>query len=290
MRRENMGTKVLRIATVGMLGCLMWMSVASAGVEPSPFLEGIFGFSDDDVWAVGELGKTWHFDGKYWKEIQAPTERDLTAVWGTEEDLWAVGEGALLQWKDGSWVMGLEPSPFLRAIWGPNSEEAWAVGDDGAVLRYIKGRWTTVKLRTKADLVAVWGTDSDNVWIVGEDGIILHFKNGEWVMGFGESPFLRAVWGTSDTDIWAVGDEGSMLHYDGRRWKSADFGVEKDLLGLYGLNSENIFAVGTRGTILKFDGNTWRPVASGTERDLYDIWLSEEGNPIAVGDGVIWTP
>lgn len=67
-------------------------------------LNGIYGFADDDVWAVGEESTVLHWDGKTWTRLETPfdgrSEVDrpaLSAVWGSSPtDVWAVGTGTIL--------------------------------------------------------------------------------------------------------------------------------------------------------------------------------------------------
>src|SRR5215475_7394254 len=63
------------------------MSVADA-----PRLWWVFGFSDEDVWAVGEHGVVLFYDGVLWRYTQSATSGTLYGVWGTSDhEMWAVG-------------------------------------------------------------------------------------------------------------------------------------------------------------------------------------------------------
>ncbi len=51
----------------------------------------------DQVFAVGDYGNLYHFDGKDWNTPDTGTTRSLYAVWGTAEHTFVVGErGAVL--------------------------------------------------------------------------------------------------------------------------------------------------------------------------------------------------
>ncbi len=62
--------------------------------------QGIFGFSDKNVWAAG-YRRLVHFDGERWSEEQTGAGGELTDVWGaTPYDLWLIGrQGAVLRKK-----------------------------------------------------------------------------------------------------------------------------------------------------------------------------------------------
>lgn len=64
-------------------------------------LEGVDGFSENDVYAVGLDGEIWHFDGKKWESLDSPTNVALNRVRCVPPDrVFACGAaGTLLQGK-----------------------------------------------------------------------------------------------------------------------------------------------------------------------------------------------
>lgn len=55
-------------------------------------IRGVWGFSANDVYAVGEGGIILHYDGSNWTEMTSNTTATLQAIWGTSNtDLYAVG-------------------------------------------------------------------------------------------------------------------------------------------------------------------------------------------------------
>ncbi len=68
-------------------------------------LYGVFGFSEDDVWAVGEASTVIHWDGTSWTKLSTPfdgavAKPRLNAVWGSSPtDIWIAGQGTMLHFE-----------------------------------------------------------------------------------------------------------------------------------------------------------------------------------------------
>ncbi|MDF2691996.1 MAG: hypothetical protein K0S65_379 [Labilithrix sp.] len=72
---------------------------------PSPVttdLRGVYGFSADDIWAVGDGATVVHWDGTVWTKVGTPfdgakVKPRLFAVWGSgPKDVWIGGNGVML--------------------------------------------------------------------------------------------------------------------------------------------------------------------------------------------------
>src|SRR6266566_1700240 len=97
----------------------------------------VWGASGSDVFAVGDDGNIWHYDGTRWTSQQSGTTQDLYAVWGSGgKDVFAVGAGGTIVHYDGtSWTV--QPSPTsadLAGVWGSGGTDVFAVG--GTILHY----------------------------------------------------------------------------------------------------------------------------------------------------------
>ncbi len=75
---------------------------------PSPVkttLRAVFGFSDDDVWAVGDAATVIHWDGTTWTKLATPFDSasvkpKLLSVWGSgPSDVWIGGNGTMLHFE-----------------------------------------------------------------------------------------------------------------------------------------------------------------------------------------------
>jgi hypothetical protein len=178
------------------------------GVEPSPFLNAISGINSRDIWAVGDGGVAMHYDGKLWREVKTGFEMDLYGVAGTGPgNVWAVGDGAIIKWNEHEWVMGVEPSPFLNAVWAANAEDVLAVGERGSMLHFDGRRWSEIDSGTEYDLMGVWGSAPDDIWAVGAWGTVLRYDGEEWQVVKSEiERDLNDIWLSKKGAVWAVGD------------------------------------------------------------------------------------
>lgn len=111
----------------------------------------------------------------------------------------------------------------LRDVWSDGAGSAWAVSDQGAVLRYDGTAWSVVHTRTATDarLFSIWGSGPTDIW-VGAYGAILH--------GTGTTPATItwtelaldqvapaagavSIYGTSRSDVFATA-RTAVLHLD----------------------------------------------------------------------------
>ena len=98
------GGSIRRLATADASPAETFDLVSSPVTAP---LNGIFGFADDDVWAVGDQSTVLHWDGTTWTKLETPFDGAaagdrpaLSAVWGSSPtDVWAVGTGAILHFQ-----------------------------------------------------------------------------------------------------------------------------------------------------------------------------------------------
>ena len=264
-------------------------------------LQGVWGTSSNDVYAVGVDGAIGRYDGTGWSAMTGGTSEDLGvvcgrsfeslyAVWGTSSnDIYAVGDfGTILHYDGTEWhEMTSGTGTYFRAVWGTSSSDIYAVGYYD-ILHYDGSVWGTMRTGTSSPLMGVWGTSSSDVYAVGYNGTILHYDGSVWgAMTSGTSSHLWGVWGTSSSDVYAVGSGGLILHYDGTSWSEMTSGTSS-LSGVWGTSSSDIFAVGYEAMILRYDGTSWSEMASGTSSDLSGVWGTSSSDIFAVGyDGTI---
>ena len=138
---------------------------------------------------------------------------------------------------DEGWCHTVVPdAQTLRSVWSDGQGSAWAVTEQGNILRWDGTAWVQSHA-AGVPLYAVWGSSPTDLWAGGgapttgdqaSPGTLLH--------GTGPSPStiaweavaapaaVRSIWGTSATDVWAIAsvperfrtdDPSFVLHYSG---------------------------------------------------------------------------
>jgi hypothetical protein len=96
-------------------------------------------------------------------------------------------------------------------VWGCDSQNVWAVGRGGQVLKWDGSTWSYQLMATQADLTAVWGRPAGGLWAAG-DRVLLNSPDGtNWQpLSAYEWGHVFAVSGNS-TEVWVVGADGLSL-------------------------------------------------------------------------------
>jgi hypothetical protein len=217
-------------------------------------LYGLWAQSAESYWAVGDGAVVVHGQGApmSWTKLvddgygfgphidyAALTGcRQLFAIWGAGNEIWAVGSG------EGIVHGGADPSAWTSQHSGTGGSGGGCSAGD-------------IENFYSSDLRGIWGSSATDLWAVGHDGTILHGTGSPttWVkVASGTTEHLTSVWGASATDVWAVGTGGSILHGSGAplAWTPVPSGTTKGLYGIWGLSPTNIWAVGDKGTILHY--------------------------------------
>lgn len=253
----------------------------------------IWGSRSNNVFAVGQGGIIFRWDGHAWKPQRSGTRNSLYGVWGLDaNNIWAVGDaGTILKWDGSAW----SPQPSgststLRGVWGSAPNNVWAAGANGQILRWDGATWTPQPSGTANGLNRLWGSDEKNIWAVGDKGTILKWNGMTWSpqpSGFPTND-LTGVWGSDAKNVWVVGQRGLALQGDGSTWKfssSAPFIPTGGLLGVWGSHEANVWAVGSAGALFMWNGAKWNMVASGSEKTLRAVWVATDTfDAWAVGD------
>ncbi|HVG00268.1 MAG TPA: S-layer homology domain-containing protein [Chloroflexia bacterium] len=286
---------------------LEWTVVPSPNVGGDDnYLNGVFAYASDDVWAVG-----------YYKDTNANARRTFT-----------------VHWNGSNWSTITSPNSaqvgstnnVLNAVVKSPSGEVWAVGyfDDSfntkrsLMLKWANSAWSVVMLPHQGTydnvlqaLTVVPGTSGSQVWAAGyyataangstSKSLTMRLNNGAWniVQGADPGDKTNKLYGLSSTganDIWAVGSyqdtNGPLrtlaLHWTGAAWEevsspnSGDAGTGFN--AVVSLGADNDWAVGNYYTgpsgeightfTAHWDGSQWSVVDSptpGTGAYLYSI-------------------
>jgi len=113
-----------------------WVQQRWTGGDPA--LQGVWGRSADDVFAVGGEGLILHYDGQVWSPQASGSAADLIEVFGS------------------------------------SGADVYAVGPGSTVLHYDGNAWSPVDVGVAGDFYGVWvSANGDTIYIVGADGVIL---------------------------------------------------------------------------------------------------------------------
>lgn len=133
------------------------------------------------------------------------------------------------------------PSPQGRpiyAVFAASDSEAWAVGQQGTVMRFRDGRWSAQPSISAANLAGLWGDGPDHVW----------------------------TWGSTSPPDTRI----DVQRWDGVRWQSATGLSSAPLLDLHGSARDNVWLARGRPVdasfIERWNGTTSSIVAALPER------------------------
>jgi hypothetical protein len=276
---------------VGMEGAIFHFNGYSWQLQQSATnktLRSVYG-ADGHVWAVGDGGAVVHFDGTKWQPLEFAKPTNLAAVWASAQTyVVAAGAYTIELWNGGSWqAMPGDVAHQFYGLWGVNSQNMWAVGEWGKIVRLVNGVWVNQPSPTGHTLRDVWGTDPSDVWAVGDTGTVIHFDGSEWkAMDPGTLMTLNAVWGTAKDDVTIVGNKGMILHYDGENFANESLvKAQQDLFTLFGSKEAGLLmASGNHQLVM---GPFVTPVvivypSNGSTIDQkYLQWQAKDGGPDA---------
>ncbi len=212
-----------------------WQTVAPTSTHTEDLFDLFIGGEDSGL-AVGDGGRVLEWDGTTWSKITmfVPGEfsgsliepkSTLQAVWsGNGRRYYIAGSGGVAYRSTGGTqnFEALDTRVFepLRDLWGPATNDVFAVGLGTLILRY-GGQWRRIR--------------ND-----GADEL--------------PNTFLFGVSGTAGDDVTVVGWKGIVARYDGTAWFVEETGVESDLRGVWvDPVTEVAYAVGARGLIIRRD-------------------------------------
>lgn len=168
------------------------------------------------------------------------------------------GTGQILRLSNAGVVEEHLSGPKLKAVWG-SGEDVWAVGENATILRRKQGKWEPAPTKSlpNVTLSHVWGSGPQDVWATGAGNTILHYDGVIWNTvphpepQSGPNSAFLGIWGTGPTDVWFVGDAGTLLHWDGKTWSIKDSGTGNTLFAIWGASADKLWAVGD-GAILQY--------------------------------------
>lgn len=167
--------------------------------------------------------------------------------------------------------------------------KAWAVGDNGMILRGNRNGWRTTPSSVTRHLKSV-DAKGAMALAVGDYGTVLRTKDQGWeTMPLGWTIDLEDVWMASPTFAFAVGKLGAIFLYDGTSWTKLSHPLNATgtwFMAVSGLNKNYAFAVALN-VLYRWNGATWAKV-DGITGDFDGVYVAAENDVFIIGpDGLL---
>ena len=317
--RANVGTQVdITVDAVGSKGCVAASASSSTRVDEvvryevslplkpviaavATTLLGVHGRAANDVWAVGDAGTVWLYDGTSWQ----PKSSGLTATFNSvaaldTQNVWAVGGGASMLRYNGSYFVpqSIGATGSLQAVWAASASDVWAVGSGGQAWHYTGTTWIATDSKTTASLNSVYGLGPNQVWAVGDGGVIRFWDGSSWsIVATGSSASLRHVWAASASEIWAVGDGAIVQRSSGGGFTPLPIpgGITSNLYDVWG-TSGAVWMVADNA-VYRYASSSYTTLPAPPVSGLRavsgsgpgDLWVAGLGGVLARYNGATWT-
>jgi len=222
---------------------LQKITVEFRGNMITPPLEGIFAFSNTDIWFVGSLPI--HGDGTNW------TMYDLRTT--------------------------LDPNLSLSKAWGKSSNDIYIVGRSGSIAHYFNTNWQKIESGTELNIYDIYGQktasgDYEIICVAAELSVSTNKKIFKIINNTvqdlptaGVPSSLKGIWFKPGEKYYVVGS-GMFTKtdiYSSNGWLAIWQGITESYTGsIDGNNLKDIVVCGSYGEILHYNGNNWKSFKS----------------------------
>jgi photosystem II stability/assembly factor-like uncharacterized protein len=246
-----------------------------SGVESR--LTGAWGRGDGggvEMIAVGYAGAVLEWNGAAFQAMPGTPlgTTNFEDIDGNGSDLTAVSATGIYRWNGTAW--DFESTAFnrsIRAVYVGPDGSAWAVGDQGTIIRREGTTWTQLPAPSGVDLKDVHGAGSE-VLIVGNRGTFLRWVDGAFkAYDAGTNVNFAGVWVASTGKAFLVGNTGTALLWDPEApgvdddtddtdvpepgaFQVLPTGSDANLYAVRGTGEDNVWVVGNRGAVFRYTG------------------------------------
>jgi hypothetical protein len=176
-----------------------------------------------------------HYDGSDWIEMEQNFSIFLQGLWGSSsQDVFAVGfegeedstTGAILHYDGNEWSVVLDRLPYaLYGVGGSAADNVFAVGQYGVVMHFNGLEWVELyggRHHIPHTFLDVWVNSDTEIYFSGDSGAIHYFDGDilhDWSREAGGN--LEGVWASSPSNVYVTGwekvdtfkSEGFVLKY-----------------------------------------------------------------------------
>ncbi|PKQ27594.1 MAG: hypothetical protein CVT63_07195, partial [Candidatus Anoxymicrobium japonicum] len=278
----------------------------STGV--STHLRDIWTLNSSTDLACGEQGTILKCVNGVWSKLTSLTAANLYGIGGTSSIIFAVGAGGVIQRSVDSGTTWA-PDPQSQTITTNDllaittyQTNAWAVGNNGTIIRFNGEVWSTQTSGTTNNLHAVSARDASNVLAAGEKGtnpqwataVVTSNKGTTWTAttATNTAETINGVHYYSAAKAVACANNGITLTWSGGVWTphTVTIGGEtctNDVYSIVSQNANSTWALGEGGLRIKSGdlGVTWTDAsASITHKHIYGVSRYDQNNSFGVGD------
>jgi photosystem II stability/assembly factor-like uncharacterized protein len=160
---------------------------APDSIDTTRELNAVDAVSATSVWAAGNYGAVYHWNGTSWNQDSVPgwpaTKNFNGISFADANNGWIVGDsGGVVFTSDGgaTWKIIKAPSGgyALRAVAAVTASKAMAVGDGGVMLALTATSTTARSSATGAHLYGITFADASHAWAVGENATVVKSSDG----------------------------------------------------------------------------------------------------------------
>ena len=178
---------------------------------------------------------------------------DPTAIWGTDDNMFAVGDaGKILHYNGANWSsMDSNTTEWLRDVHGCDGNSVYAVGLGGAFLKYDGSVWSNEGSFTIYEhFYGVW-CDTDGIYLYSyyNDGVkartYIRLMSSDLTTAdikLETAPSIRCVWAGPGPEVF-VGGNRQVFEFEGASWSAAyKYATFNDM---WGVSDTDVYAVGS---------------------------------------------
>ncbi len=267
--------------------------------EQMNWLFDVYGTGVDDVYACGNKGAMFHFDGSEWSYVDMGSGVPITSIWGPDGGpLYAVGhEGKLWDNSSGDWTA--QSSGTSNDLYGLGifNNDVYLCGVDGTLRRLSGGAWSDVGQIMVIRSPAIPHAPEDTL-MMNEDIASLLTVNQYFIGGAYKLPSYEGEYiGLNGTDGMVLSLDAEPESFD---WELRPLGDDQFALSEWVMCTTNSIAnlgdnyLGTsEGWVFKLvlgdeGNNVWSKmspdITETAKSGIRDMWLDENSNLYMVTD------